>query len=128
MRKGFTLVEVMVSVLIISVVITALLEMRGNGSHTFINLKKQININTFNSFFIANNNYGFESTSGTSDKLLSEFRVDNNLRQELKQVKINVKYKKLDSIDMGSDMVFEIGETVLNINKSSSSLTRLRLQ
>ena len=128
MRKGFTLIEVMVSVLIISLVIAGLLEMRGNGTHKLLSLKKQISTNEFNSFLIGNKKYGFESTSGSSDKLLSEFRLESDLRKELKKINIKVKYKIIDSIDMGSGMIFEIGKTTLNVDESSSSLTRLKLQ
>jgi len=128
MRKGFTLIEVMVSVLIITLVIGALIEMRGNSSHILQNIKKQINTSSFSSYFIRNENYGFESKTTTSDKLLSDFNLDRTLRKNLKKVKINIDYKKIDSIVTGENMNFEIGKTIFKINNTSNSLIRLRLQ
>ncbi len=45
-RAAFTLVEVMVSVMIISVVIMALIEMHGNSTHLFTNIKKDLGLGT----------------------------------------------------------------------------------
>ena len=128
MRKGFTLIEVMISVLIISLVIVALLEMHGNSSHTLLNLKKQIYVNTFNSFFISNKNYVVESKSTTLDKLLSEFSISTDLRIALKKVKIDFKYQELDTIDINYGMVIKVDKIIFNIDKSSTSIIRLKLR
>jgi len=128
MSKAFTLIEVMVAVLIISLVIMALLQMRGNSSHMLMNINKQIKVNQFNSFLISNNDYGFESKSTTLDRLLSEFSMENNLRRELKKIKVKIKYQELETIDMDSNIIFEIGKVVLKVDEESTSVVRLRLQ
>jgi len=136
MRKGFTLLEVMVAVLIISVVIMALLEMKGHSAHIFSSLAHKLEINQYLSFLTSNDDYGFEKDSITADKLLSDFDVERDLRQALKKVKVDLVYQELDSIDLSeqddenlsSTIVFEIGKSVLKTDSSSVSLPRIRLQ
>jgi prepilin-type N-terminal cleavage/methylation domain-containing protein len=128
MRKAFTLIEVMVAVMIISVVIMALLQMRGNSSHIFSNLTQKLEINRYISFLISNSDYGFEKKTTTLDKLLGDFDVENDLRRELKSIKVEVIYQGLESIDIGSTAVLKIGKTSLKTDKSSASLLRLKLQ
>ncbi len=136
MRKAFTLLEVMVAVVIISVVIMGLLQMRGHNTHIFLSLSQKLEINQHLSFLIGNNDCGFEKESITADKLLNEFDMETELRQQLKKVKIDLSYQELDAIDLGeshdenlnSEMVIEIGKTVLRTDKSSVSLPRVRMQ
>ena len=148
MRKGFTLIEVMVAVLIISVVIATLMQMRGNSTHIFLELDKKSKINQFSSFFIANNKYGFENKNTSLDELISDYVVEDDLGRELRNTKVNVIYQKIDTIDMSefgmgassdseddentntatSTMVFEIGKSILKTKDSSSAILRLRLQ
>lgn len=136
MRKAFTLIEVMVAVLIISVVVMALFEMKGNSSHIFLNLTQKLETNQYLSFLISNDDYGFEQDTITADKLLKDFDLERDLRQNLKKVKVDLIYQKLEDIDMNeqedenlsSGMIFEIGKTILKTEKSSASLPRIRLQ
>ncbi len=143
-KNAFTLVEVMVSVIIISTVILALLEMQGNTNYIFSKFKSKLSINQYLSFFIANEEYGFEKDSISLDDLLSDFRVENDLRKELKNIKAKLIYEELDSFDMSeideedyeemqeqestSAVVFEIGKTILEIESGSASLMRFRVQ
>ena len=126
MRKAFTLIEVMVAVVIISVVIMALLQMKGNSSHIFLELNKRVEVTQFSSFFTANKNYGFENKSISLDMLLDDFEVESDLRRELKSVKSEVIYQEIKNIE--ADMVLEIGQSVLKTDKSSVGLLRLRVQ
>lgn len=136
MRKAFTLLEVMVAVLIISIVIMALLHMKGNSAHIFSNLMQKLEVNQHLSFLVSNNNYGFEKDSITADKLLNNFDMDKDLRQSLKQVKIDLAYQELDTIELNehddkdpsSDIRFEIGKTILKTENSSVALPRIRLR
>lgn len=136
MRKAFTLIEVMVAVLIISVVVMALFEMKGNSSHIFLNLTQKLETNQYLSFLISNDDYGFEQDTITADKLLKDFDLERDLRQSLKKVNVDLIYQKLEDIDMNeqedenlsSGMIFEIGKTILKTEKSSASLPRIRLQ
>lgn len=85
-KNAFTLIEVLVSVVIISTVIMALLTMNGNTKHLFSSFKNQTDINQYGSFFISNETYGFEKDDGvTLDKLIDGFDIDRDLRQKLKK-------------------------------------------
>ncbi len=146
-RKAFTLIEVMVAVLIISVVIMALFEMQGNNSHFFSRFYKKIQVNQMVSFFISNKENGFEKRDVYLDDLLSEFNLEDELRRKLKEVKVELDYEELDQISMsededdsedvfrdeeedeaGSEVVLEIGKTILKLDDTSTSIVRLRIQ
>ncbi len=155
-RSAFTLIEVMVAVMIISVVILALLNMQGNSSFIFSKLTKDAQVNQYASFFISNTDYGFENKNVRMDALVKEFDVENKLRRELKNVKVEVIYQELEKIDMqeyedtentldeydeqgvlkqnSSSMAFEVGKTILKVKgrdakeEASTSLIRLRMQ
>jgi prepilin-type N-terminal cleavage/methylation domain-containing protein len=153
-RGAFTLIEVMISVVIISTVITALLELFSNNTHIFSTLEKQNRSNQSLSFMLSNNDYGFNDEKLTLYDLVADFDLENDLRQKLKNEKVEIVYQELDSIDMSeydpdedennpinddeinpneeeqgsSDLVFEIGKTILKSKDSSSSMLRIRLQ
>lgn len=157
MRKGrsaFTLIEVMVSVVIISTVIMALLELFANNSHIFSTLEKQNRSNQSLSFMLNNADYGFNDESLSLYDLVADFDTEDKLRRELKDTKVKIVYHELDAIDMSeydpnedednpindeiinpndkeqgsSNLVFEIGRSVLQFDESSASLIRIRLQ
>lgn len=154
-RKAFTLIEVMVAVVIISIVILTLLQMFANNTHIFLSLKKKTQINQYSSFFVANSERGFEDDDTTLYRLIEEFQLEDELRRKLKEDKIKVIYQEIETIDMSefqdieeeeesevgeeeaqeeedkesnSNLVFEIGKTILKDDESSVSLLRLRLQ
>ncbi len=150
-RNAFTLIEVMVAVMIISVVVMALLQMRGNNTHIFLNISNKVKINQYLSFFVSNKSYGFEKKSSNLNDLLSDFDLEDELRRKVKDIKVNIVYQEVQQIDLSefdtsedmddsdsveeentkdinSNMLFEIGRTVLKIDDSSASLLRLRIQ
>ena len=100
MRNAFTLIEVMMSVMIISVVIGALLQMMGNSSNLFRKVKIESDIGQYASFLIASKDYGFENKRVTLHKLSDEFELDSELRSKLKKLKAKLLYTELESIDM----------------------------
>lgn len=138
-KNAFTLIEVMVAVMIISVVIMALIQMYANNTHIFSSFKKQTKINQYTSFFLANDTYGYEDKSVSLYELVREFNIHNELRQELKFIKVKLVYEELQQIDLSesqsseieneetSNMIFEVGKTTLQSNSSSSSLLRFKL-
>ncbi len=141
MRKGFTLIEVMVAVMIISVVIMALLQMYANSNHIFSVFKEKTKTNQYSSFFISNQMYGLENKSIHMDELVSDFKVEDDLRRKLKDMKAEVLYQVVGQIDMsesddateeGSDtssnMILELGKTILKVDNSSNALLRIRIQ
>ena len=135
-KKAFTIIETMVAVMIISIVVIAIIEMNGNISHIFSKFNSHLKINQFASIFISNKNYGFEKKSVNLDDLLSDFKIENDLRRELKNIKIDISYKELDTFDIGkseyeeanSNLIFKIGKTVLQTNNSSAALIRFGIQ
>jgi prepilin-type N-terminal cleavage/methylation domain-containing protein len=145
MRKAFTLIEVMIAVVIISVVIAALIQMFANNTHIFSSLKSQSKINSYVSLFIANDTYGLEDREVSLDDLVSEFNVESELRAVLRETKAKIIYKELESIDMreyeegeevdqeseasvNSGLVFEVGSSTIKIHDSSASLLRIQIQ
>jgi len=140
MRKAFTLIEVMVAVVIVSVVIMALLQMRGNSTHMFLNIGTKSKISQYSSFLISNSVYGFENKIVSLDKLLDDFELENDLRRRVKQSRVELIYQKLETLDMSennsndaeetvnSNIAFEIGKTILKTDTSSTGLFRLRVQ
>jgi len=153
-KRAFTLIEVMVAVVIISTVILALLTMNGNNTHLFSSFKQQAKINQYASFFISNAEYGLEDDSVVMDDLVSEFDVESDLRRELKEIKVELKYQIVEQIDLSeyeeddsesdenpdmnedeeeskdtnSSMIIEIGKTTLRLNDSGVSLLRIQIQ
>ena len=138
-RRAFTLIEVMVSVMIISIVIMALLQMHANNTHIFSAVKKQIKTNQYISLLIANKDYGFKDKDIYLYDLIQYFEVEDELRRELKSKKVAIIYQKLESIDLSEDMndtqdnsntgiVLEIGKSVLQSKDESSAVMRLRIK
>lgn len=152
-RSAFTLIEVMISVVIISTVIMALIKLFANNTHIFASLQQKNETSQYLSFFMSNSNYGFEDDKISLDDLVTDFDLESDLRRELKNTKVELLYQELDSIDMSefdgtdeenenfyaedveeevkeasSDLVFEIGKSVLKTENSSSALLRIRLQ
>ena len=151
MRKGFTLIEVMVAVVIISTVIMALLEMFANNTHIFSMITKKTHINEYSSFFISNPEIGLENKESlTLYDLIDDFDVEDKLRRELKEIKVKIVYQELETIDMSdfngeekadenensdeeekkanSNMVFDIGKTVLKLDNASVAILRLKVE
>ena len=138
-KGAFTLIEVMVAVMIISVVIMALVQMYSNNTHIFLSLKKQTKINKYTSFFTTNKEYGWENDEINLYRLLEDFDVETDLRKKLKEIKINLIYKELKTLDMSeadvnnesmgsSGLVFEIGSTILKTDDSSTAMKRFKIQ
>jgi len=149
MRKAaFTLIEVMVAVVIISVVIMAFIKLFANNSHIFSTLDEKSKNNQYLSFLISPSDYGLENKEIVLYDLVQEFDVEDALRRDLKNIKVKLVYQELETIDMGeydsiseseiqeenkeekiaSSMVFEIGKTVLKIQNTSVSMLRIRVQ
>jgi len=152
-HSAFTLMEVMVAVVIISVVIAALLQMMGNSSNIFSKIKTESDVSQYASFMIASKDYGFENKSVTMDKFSDNFLLDTYLRRDLKKLKAKLVYTELEAIDMSdfdeeasdddtreedltttdeqqvsSGLIFEIGKSTLVFKNGSTSLLRLRIQ
>ena len=127
-RDGFTLIEVMVSVMIISVVIMALIKMYANNTHIYTTLKLQTDTNQYSSFLISNDNYGFENSEVRLNDLLGEFDLNDDLRRKLKMIKVKLTYQELQQIEDDEDtssVILTIGKTTIKTQNSSTSFLRL---
>ena len=138
-RDAFTLIEVMIAVMIISVVIMALLQMYANNTHIFSSMKQQTKINQYSSFLISNENYGFGDKNIYLHALVRDFDLEDDLRRELKEIKIKMLYKELKTIDISdqsndedieasSGLVLEIGESTIQTDDGSTALLRFRIR
>lgn len=149
---AFTLIEVMVAVMIVSVVIAALLQMQGNAAHKFLQIKKMMDNSQYSSFLLSNSQkYGFERSRTDVKSLLDDFELESDLRRNLASIKLNIEYEELNVIDTNemlglfedeesevdepksgnsgsSGVVFEIGKTVLKSEEFTNTLIRVRLQ
>lgn len=137
-RDAFTLLEVIIAVVLISIVIMALLQMYSNNTHIFSSLKKQTTINQYGSLLLANKNYGYEDKKISLDTLVETFDLRDELRQELKGYQVNISYVELDRIDLSEQvndeqqtqsqtMVIEVGKTLMQTKESSLALIRLKI-
>ena len=138
-KKGFTLIEVMVAVVIISTVIMALLVMRGNSSHMFMSFSDKLELNQYISFLISNTKPNGDNNTTTIENILSDFDINDDLRKKLKNIKVKIIYQELTQIDLNQDSdnnnennssskIFEINKMILKTDKTSTSLLRLNTQ
>jgi prepilin-type N-terminal cleavage/methylation domain-containing protein len=149
-KKGFTLIEVMISVMIVSVVIASLLQMNANNVNIFKNLKSQSKTDQYLTFLIDNQKYGFNNDENIPlYRLLEDFDLDDDFRRELKKQEITIKYQELDSIDfsefeaqedvtqdldddekekVNSSFVFEVGKSIIKHKNSSVSILRIKVK
>jgi len=150
-KKGFTLIEVMVAVMIVSVVIASLLQLNANNTNFFSMLKMQKDNDQYLTFFIDNKKYGFENEDKIPlYRVIEEFNfnLDDDFRRELKAKEIDIKYQTISTIDLSefdqtsgfsneedqarrkkinNSLVFEIGKTIVQRPTSSVALLRVRL-
>jgi len=134
-RAAFTLIEVMVAVMIISVVILALVRMYSNNTFLFSAYKKRSEAAQYSSFLIANTEYGYEDKNVNLYDLLSEFDMEDKLRRQLKKQKAKVIYQVVKNMDLGEEsntsapqMSLEIGNSILRVHDTSAVLMRLQLR
>ena len=151
-RTAFTLIEVMVAVMIVSIVIAALLEMRGNTNFKFLQIKEMMHTNQYNSFLLTQGSkYGFEEDSIDLERLVEDFDLESGLRRKLASIKAKITYEELSVIDTnefidGADInssdaqeveeaensapgiILEIGKTKLTSKSFDGQLIRVRVQ
>jgi len=137
-KNAFTLLEVMVAVMIITVVIMALIQMYANNTHIFLSLKQKTQLNQYASLLVGNKNYGWENDEIDLYRLVENYNLETDLRRELKSIKIDIKYDELKMLDMSeedlnensiesSSFVFEIGNTIIRSRDASTALLRFRI-
>ncbi|MGE4419530.1 MAG: prepilin-type N-terminal cleavage/methylation domain-containing protein [Sulfurimonas sp.] len=132
-RDGFTLLEVMIAVMILSVVIMALLQMYANGVHIFksVNIKSQTN--QYISFLTGNEKYSLQNDTFSLDRLVEEFEIEDELRRELRDIKVELLFENIKNTKSSSIAEFEITKVVLKTSNlkgdvAKTSFLRLRTQ
>jgi len=120
--------------MIISVVIAAIIQMRGNSSNMFMHLQKQAAFNQYISFVLWNDKYGFVDEKVPLSRLAEDIDLDDDLRRKLKNIKMHIEYTKLKKIDTSeysdddTGIVIEMGRDKISTQNLDTTLRRLRLQ
>ena len=109
-RRGFTLIEVMVAVMIVSVVIAALLKLRGDTNHLFTQIQKNQQHSSMATLLLWNRQYGLQKSSTNLYNLVDTFDLDDDLRRELKNVKATITFDRVKTIEVDM-LTFEIDDT-----------------
>ena len=150
---GFTLLEVLVAVMIIAVVIGSLIQLFANNSNTFASIPQRILHTNTTSLLLGNEVYGFQKAKTDLAELVKDFKIDDDLRRKLKNIKAEIVYSEVTTIDFGdaSESIaeeassktggetlvkdaadvsnsLEIGRTTLKIKDQSSSFVRIKFQ
>jgi prepilin-type N-terminal cleavage/methylation domain-containing protein len=147
MRKGFTLIEVMVAVMIITLVIGVLLQLFSNNTRLFSSMRGHSELCMRSSLLIGNTAYGYENEKVTLADLASDFEINDELRKKLKKYKAKITYsavkeldarkKEIDDIidpyvsdsDEGlKDRAMEIGRSSFEMDEFQTAYLRLKLQ
>jgi len=126
-KKAFTLIEVMVAVMIVSVVIAALFKLRGDTNHLFSNLQKRERQNGIATFLLWNRDYGLQKSDTNLFRLVDNFDMDDDLRRELKSLKTEIIYKRVETLELDS-LTLEIGKTNLHSKAFDIYLDRVTLR
>lgn len=116
-RAGFTLIEVMISVMIISVVIASLLQLFATNTRLFSTLEPKIDLSTGGSLLLGVENIGFEKQEIRLDELVKEFQVDDDLRRRLHDIKTKITYQELMTLD-SADFMEEIEDMAEEDNRT----------
>ncbi len=139
--------------MIISIVISSLLQLFSNNSHNFTAIQEKIGQANKTSLLLGNKVYGLENKKVDLAELVKDFNIDDNLRRKLKKEKVSIIYTEETSIDFddaaesisdaeskqndeeqvitdaaAATNTLEIGKTTLKIGNQSSSFLRVKFQ
>ena len=153
--NGFTLIEVLVSVMIIAVVIGALIQLFATNSYTFSSVHQKILHTNKTTLLLGHAQYGLENKRVDLAELVKDFNLDDDLRRLLKKEKVEILYTEITSIDFDeaaesiaeaeaasgendgqafieeaaeATNTLEIGRTTLKIGDQTSSFLRVKFQ
>ncbi len=116
MKQGISLIEVLISVMLISLVIVSLLQIKENNLHFLEKSKDRIKYNSYISMIALDNTIELRNKNiYLGDNI--DFK-DDKIRKELKNIKIEVKDKEDDLIEFNVDdysLIINIKQTSFNI-------------
>jgi Tfp pilus assembly protein PilV len=116
MKKSLSLVEVLISVMLISIVVVALLQIKENNLHLLRKTKDMLKYNSYISLVaLENDDKKLRNKSFYLDKKI-KFK-DDDIRKELKLIKVKIKDKKLKPTR------FETDKQVLIINIKQTNIS-----
>ena len=118
-KKAFTLIEVIISISLLSIVITTVLKIKENN---FLNIEKFKNINSDMELLSIASIVGNNKKDNNSHFYLDEIikNANDELHKKLKNTKVYVKSKTKDSINI-DDKTITINETKYSIDKRAST-------
>ena len=101
MTKAFTLIEVLVSVMILAVVGTGLLQISTNSKHNFIYLKEKSKFDRLASIAFIHNNQKYHKKNMTFYDFIKDdySKIDDDLRQYLKNIKIDYTHEEISTFN-----------------------------
>ncbi|MCK5111615.1 MAG: hypothetical protein KAQ94_08850 [Arcobacteraceae bacterium] len=128
-KQAITLVEVLVSVMLISVVIVSLLQIKENNLHFLEKSKDTIKYNSYIAMVSLDNDKNIRNKNIYLDEEI-KFK-DDDIRKEFKNIKIKVKDEELEPIEFSTDeytLQINIKQTSLSMeNKTQKSFFRFSL-
>lgn len=152
-RKAFSLIEVMVAVILISIVIAALLQLFGTNSRFLGRMEERSSQTIRSTLLLGIKERGFEERKTELSALVEDFELDDDLRRRLKRRAALLDYQadlQLDDTTLGTTeslsseeanqtgealpeeesalFVLEIGRTLFTVDEERTAWTRLRLQ
>jgi prepilin-type N-terminal cleavage/methylation domain-containing protein len=102
-NKAFTLIEVLVSVIIVSIVVVGALKLQGQNSNMATYLLKRGNAELDNSLFLTDRVQRYDkSKKNAYDILVDEFQIkDDESRQLLKKIEKKINITEAEPIPVG---------------------------
>ncbi|NOQ30093.1 MAG: prepilin-type N-terminal cleavage/methylation domain-containing protein [Helicobacteraceae bacterium] len=130
-KKAFTLIEVLVSIMIILGVIATLLQVMGDRTLIFNRFSNKIELNWVSTLLIDSNSTTQEQTGLYLSDFIKDYKIDDELLRELKDQKVQVIYEPIilnneDEESTYEDASLELGKSYYKINGESSSFIRLK--
>lgn len=131
-KNAFTLIEVMIAVMIVSVVISALITVESNNSHLFMKLQNDEQSKKYLTL-ILHSDYGLKNKHISLDRTIDRFDVDDDLRRKLRNISVKIKYQKIKTIDLSekdknasaSGQNLQIGKTIVEFPDATYSYMRV---
>jgi prepilin-type N-terminal cleavage/methylation domain-containing protein len=104
-KRGFTLIEILVSVMILAIVGTGLLQMSINAKRNFEYLRDKEKFDTLASIAFVHNDISLHNKDLTLYEILEDSYtdIDDEVRSYLKSIKIGYTQKQISSLSIGDD-------------------------